>query len=1625
MRIVTDIARAPTLRAVITGIVSGASELLLANDCSLFLLDSSEGQPGWLRLAHCRSASSTQQRVQEAARRTRFRVDQSSIAGACATQRAPIAVADARADPRFNPSVDELQAVRTDSRSILAVPLCDEAGTVVAVLEAGNKHGGGSFTVSDERACTALARVVGCVLARMVLHSTLAREKERSDELARLARTISSASNSMRLGDVVDAVLVACYALLQAERVTVYLLDLSRRHLHIVSTRDTAAAGARVPVGSGLAGACASHNQVVRVADAYADPRFDCSLDDATGFRTHSVLCVPLRDAYGEVVGVIQALNRICDGESPLEADPDDGGVGEGADDAALDGNAVQADKESFPFTLADAEVLATMAAHAAVAMRSAQLLDDMNRQRRMTAALLDIVQTSSDGGSTSGDVMPVLIGKIIDAAYALLDCERVSLHLVDSVKGELWLAVTDDADAAGSRIPIGVGIAGTVAATGLPLNVGDAYEDPRFSSKLDAQTGFVTRSVLAWPISLTPPTSSGSVHGSAGGAISGVIAVLQAINKRSSASLAHVVAESTLLRPQPSLRIHRTGTRGSMVVQSPAVLHAPPTPNSPLPVLSIATGQELPRAGEGAPAGVPPFRRGLRSNVTSLTLDSAAAASSGSTSARQANGGARRPSIPSRRLSLSSLQSNSGLSTASDIARNADPRTSIPSPPLGARSRSVELPPQRPPRPHRVVDLAANSRAPALSLGGVVALRAQYGAAAAQAVDMPPAVNTESRRSSTTLATDAYASASGSGVARFNRVDERVLSVFCAEVAHALKRRSVDAALMKVMADARLASATAAPHQHQGQRSSIFVSSVDGTATTARYRSSDVDVSQHGSAPSHGGNSGENCSAGTDDITPRGAAPSSSSLGTPLRVVRTDSATTTAAAAMQLHPPSTPVSHVGRRSVVYDGPIDVGNDSHSQAGTLSVSLVSQYTDAGMSAMLNTAVTSSSWSLSGQSGKADAPATHLGESGTERVRDDGAVLYSPRAARASFSYTVATRPRSARIGSMAITSENMCDDDAVKNRSSSAGLSSSSSARPVSVEASAGDEQATGMLNAINVDDLTADIVGNEPEDDDDAAKDETPVNTLVMPLDSAFENDTGGVISDAVIALWTWDVFALPLADVDNIPPSLVGKPMTDGESLTSEAGGLPAAALPRRMLTDESTAGELRLANAVLALFGRFQLLERFKIPRTMFIAFMRSVRARYHPHPFHNYFHAVSVTHATALLIATTPAGRMLSYRDILGALLAAYGHDIDHPGHSNGFEVASCSRLAMRHNDDAVLERHHASLLSKLLVSPHHGLLHCLSPADARGVRVTVLRAVLATDMTRHFNAMVELGERAARVGARRRAAAATNDHTVIITGHAGGGSPPRRHSGQPAPPIRLLTRGSRSSTRSSPKVFGSPEPLHAGLVVGCSDDDTDDDEHNNDDAGDGDDDVDNDGDSANREVEERGSAQVEPDDGSAGDDAGVSTSDVPPMSGDDSNDAASTLPYDVTSESDRNELVAALVHTADLSGQAYAPHVATNWSARILKEFSDEANAARALGLPVPHFMAAIEEPLAGARVQLSFVTNVLMPLWQRMAELLPGPAMDAPLANLAAARRLYEDEIAMGEVPSRQTPTAQ
>lgn len=154
------------------------------------------------------------------------------------------------------------------------------------------------------------------------------------------------------LKTILSVIIDAMRDALDAERATVFEFDQTSATLFstvahgLTMTADMPASGEiRIPVSAGLAGECARTRQIINVPDAYADPRFNRAVDRQTGFRTRSILAIPLEGVDGELIGVAQVLNK----------------------NVALGGT----------FTEDDKEIAISLAAQAAVAIKRARLLED------------------------------------------------------------------------------------------------------------------------------------------------------------------------------------------------------------------------------------------------------------------------------------------------------------------------------------------------------------------------------------------------------------------------------------------------------------------------------------------------------------------------------------------------------------------------------------------------------------------------------------------------------------------------------------------------------------------------------------------------------------------------------------------------------------------------------------------------------------------------------------------------------------------------------------------------------------------------------------------------------------------------------------------------------------------------------------------------------------------------------------------------------------------------------------------------------------------------------------------------------------------------------------------------
>jgi signal transduction histidine kinase len=98
--------------------------------------------------------------------------------------------------------------------------------------------------------------------------------------------------------------------LMEADRSTLFLVNQERKVLLPVVQQGENRKQIQLPFGHGVAGCVAETGETVNLEDAYDDHRFVPDYDEETGYRTRSMLTMPLHNQVGQVMGVIQVLNK-------------------------------------------------------------------------------------------------------------------------------------------------------------------------------------------------------------------------------------------------------------------------------------------------------------------------------------------------------------------------------------------------------------------------------------------------------------------------------------------------------------------------------------------------------------------------------------------------------------------------------------------------------------------------------------------------------------------------------------------------------------------------------------------------------------------------------------------------------------------------------------------------------------------------------------------------------------------------------------------------------------------------------------------------------------------------------------------------------------------------------------------------------------------------------------------------------------------------------------------------------------------------------------------------------------------------------------------------------------------
>ena len=301
---------------------------------------------------------------------------------------------------------------------------------------------------------------------------------QREQKKVALVQEVSRALNE--IGDL-DALLILIMGkvtdLMEADRSTLYLMTEDGRQLWSKVSQGGERVEIRLDVGEGIAGWVAQAREIVNIPDAYADQRFQPAVDLKSGYRTRSILSVPMLGALGGLVGVLQVLN-----------------------------------KQDGPFVRADEELLLALAAQAAIAIENARLYHSLVAQNqelslarrhleRRTRELYALYEVEMELSAALD--LDDLLSRILARAITVLGAGAGSFALVEP-DGSLRFRTVQGPAAPRliqRTLPHGTGLLGWCIAHRTPLVIEDPSQDKRHASDIAEETGVRPQHLMVAPL--------------------------------------------------------------------------------------------------------------------------------------------------------------------------------------------------------------------------------------------------------------------------------------------------------------------------------------------------------------------------------------------------------------------------------------------------------------------------------------------------------------------------------------------------------------------------------------------------------------------------------------------------------------------------------------------------------------------------------------------------------------------------------------------------------------------------------------------------------------------------------------------------------------------------------------------------------------------------------------------------------------------------------------------------------------------------------------------------------------------------------------------------------------------
>jgi signal transduction histidine kinase len=290
------------------------------------------------------------------------------------------------------------------------------------------------------------------------LEAALRAEQKKVALVQEIGRALSSA---LELDQLLVLIMERITQLMDADRSTLYLLSDDGSELWSKVVQGGEVFEIRLAVGEGIAGWVAQSGEVVNISDAYNDDRFQPAVDLKSGYRTRSILCLPMRGSLGAIIGVVQCLN-----------------------------------KEGGPFTEADEELLAALAGQGAIAIENAKLYHSMvaknvelsdatARLEQKTVELNALYEVEKELSAATD--LDALLERILTRATVVLGAAAGSIALREPDGQSLRFRVVVGPAAAQllhRTLPTGAGVLGWAASRREALIVNNPSYDGRHAAE-------------------------------------------------------------------------------------------------------------------------------------------------------------------------------------------------------------------------------------------------------------------------------------------------------------------------------------------------------------------------------------------------------------------------------------------------------------------------------------------------------------------------------------------------------------------------------------------------------------------------------------------------------------------------------------------------------------------------------------------------------------------------------------------------------------------------------------------------------------------------------------------------------------------------------------------------------------------------------------------------------------------------------------------------------------------------------------------------------------------------------------------------------------------------------------